>query len=572
MILIKLLELELNNYADYKKQLFNITFLGVISIIFISCGGGGDSVPDEKIEQTGTFVDAPVQGLRYKTTTREGFTNANGEFKYLEGEKVSFYIGNISLGEVNAKETVTPLTLGGDTSLNTINNKSINIARILQTLDSTSDEDTIILPESLKDLEYFFSIDWNNIDTSELNTILSKAQALTNKPGGYSLKSANDAKFTMKNFLQTYLYNGSYTGTTQYSSSSILSASQCGSNTTWNIKVTDGATITGYAYSGAMEISGLQLSDSNITGSTSDGTLWNAVIDEDGNVQGTYNYGSGQCVGTMSGAKVTRPPVFHNDLKEEVKNAVLAEANTQTAQILLGKEYQLNGSSSYGDTNNSTKSRDSNGTKNYQFLPNTLAKTFTQKYEYNDYFYIDDICEEKTFEIDGSKECVGDYNKTLKLENGNTRYFFTNKECIYKTQYDYNNYTYFKGGKYSIDYDTKIYTRTNKYTYEGDTRAKIDFKYYYNQDNTEKTYEKYHISGKWYFDNLTKYVIVDDTIDNSINKNTYDLCNYDYKGGSYQFITKDDTKLRFTATDTNVVLVEKKELDKDWESIGTFTK
>jgi len=40
-----------------------------------------------------------------------------------------------------------------------------------------------------------------------------------------------------------------------------------------------------------------------MSGITSDATSWNGTIDEDGKITGTYNWGSGQCVGTISGTK-----------------------------------------------------------------------------------------------------------------------------------------------------------------------------------------------------------------------------------------------------------------------------
>ncbi|WP_422265484.1 PKD domain-containing protein [Thiofilum sp.] len=41
---------------------------------------------------TGTFIASPqgVSGLSYQTATQSGMTNTAGEFKYLEGESVSF--------------------------------------------------------------------------------------------------------------------------------------------------------------------------------------------------------------------------------------------------------------------------------------------------------------------------------------------------------------------------------------------------------------------------------------------------------------------------------------------------
>jgi hypothetical protein len=40
------------------------------------------SACDSSSIHTGRFVDGPVEGLRYSTATRSGYTNASGEFTY----------------------------------------------------------------------------------------------------------------------------------------------------------------------------------------------------------------------------------------------------------------------------------------------------------------------------------------------------------------------------------------------------------------------------------------------------------------------------------------------------------
>lgn len=61
--------------------------LGILSagLLFTGCGGGGGSSGSgttiDTTTQTGTFIDAPVEGLAYSTPTLSGFTNSNGEFE-----------------------------------------------------------------------------------------------------------------------------------------------------------------------------------------------------------------------------------------------------------------------------------------------------------------------------------------------------------------------------------------------------------------------------------------------------------------------------------------------------------
>ena len=60
---------------------------------------------------TGQFIDSPVAGLRYETSTLEGVTDSAGRFEYREGEVVSFYLGNLLLGSTAGRETLSPFDL-----------------------------------------------------------------------------------------------------------------------------------------------------------------------------------------------------------------------------------------------------------------------------------------------------------------------------------------------------------------------------------------------------------------------------------------------------------------------------
>jgi len=272
----------------------------VLSMGLSGCGGGGGSGTTNKI-LTGTFVDAPVQGLSYSTKTQLGITDANGSYKYTNGETVTFRIGNLILGNVTAKKIITPLTLGGNTDLNTIGTKATNIARILQSLDDNStNTSTIVIPTSLQDLNV------TNIDLlvdADLQTILTQAQAKTSN--SYILKSSLNAKNEMKTYLQTYLYNGTYSATSAYSSSSVFAASQCAGTLQWTINIANGSVVTGSSTTdGTRTINGVSLNNSTLSGTANDGTAWNATINEDGAISGTYNWNNGNCVGEIYGNKI----------------------------------------------------------------------------------------------------------------------------------------------------------------------------------------------------------------------------------------------------------------------------
>ncbi len=86
----------------------------------------------------GRFIDSAVEGLRFQTPTQAGVTDANGIFKYLNGEVVSFYIGDILLGSSTGITRITPMNLvPGDSS----NPHVINILRFVQSLDEDNNPD-----------------------------------------------------------------------------------------------------------------------------------------------------------------------------------------------------------------------------------------------------------------------------------------------------------------------------------------------------------------------------------------------------------------------------------------------
>lgn len=112
--------------------------LGVVS----GCGGGNNQVMIAPYSPyTGVFVDAPVTGLNYRTTSgAAGSTDAQGHFNYALGDIVTFSTGGVILGMAIPVVTpagntvVTPVDLagGGGTS----NPPAQLIGEVLGTLNS----------------------------------------------------------------------------------------------------------------------------------------------------------------------------------------------------------------------------------------------------------------------------------------------------------------------------------------------------------------------------------------------------------------------------------------------------
>ncbi len=111
--------------------------------------------PAPVTDLTGVFV-GPVAGLSYDTATLSGLTNAKGEFKYKQGETVTFSVGGIILGSAPAAAKLSPFNLFNmtppatelalRTELSTRKDvtdfdRAANIAFLLVSLDNDANQD-----------------------------------------------------------------------------------------------------------------------------------------------------------------------------------------------------------------------------------------------------------------------------------------------------------------------------------------------------------------------------------------------------------------------------------------------
>lgn len=105
---------------------------------------------------TGTFSDGgPVEGVSFRTETQSGTTDAAGTFTYIEGEVITFFIGDTSIGSVVASSALSSLDLvpgaplyttapeatnallgGPNTPETRAFNRLINVSVFFQTLDA----------------------------------------------------------------------------------------------------------------------------------------------------------------------------------------------------------------------------------------------------------------------------------------------------------------------------------------------------------------------------------------------------------------------------------------------------
>jgi len=118
------------------RQVIGLISSALTALILTGCGGGsGGTVDPATGISTATFIDSPVSGLEFESSTQSGITDTKGNYIYKEGESITFHIGNLYLGTAKPKNgVITPLDLIGTTDVN--DPKVINILQVLQTLDS----------------------------------------------------------------------------------------------------------------------------------------------------------------------------------------------------------------------------------------------------------------------------------------------------------------------------------------------------------------------------------------------------------------------------------------------------
>ena len=158
-----------------KKIIFIL--LPLLCLLMIGCDSAVNPTntnPSADTKKTGYFIDAPVAGLSYKTTSGlTGVTSDFGAYNYNPGDKVTFLIGNAQIGkEVEASPLVTPCTLTGASSIDEKTStgettpaaqEALNIVKFLLTLDEDNSDFGIKIPEDLNT---------KNLTNDSLNTLL----------------------------------------------------------------------------------------------------------------------------------------------------------------------------------------------------------------------------------------------------------------------------------------------------------------------------------------------------------------------------------------------------------------
>ena len=170
----------------------------------------------EKVEiiYEGKFVDSgPVEGLRYETKTQSGLTDSDGIFKYKKREYVTFYIGNVQLGDtVKAKELISSVDLVSGT-VSVENNGITNMSRFLQGLGGSSssnkiiitDEMTKIIQSQVPDNKIKFSVSPEAFEKDDqIKNIFNDLSETSSEPDSCTLVSVLEAQQKLKeNLIET---------------------------------------------------------------------------------------------------------------------------------------------------------------------------------------------------------------------------------------------------------------------------------------------------------------------------------------------------------------------------------
>ena len=153
-------------------------------LLLAACGGGSST-------SQGRFVDGPVAGLAYSTTTGlSGTTDANGAFNYTNStpaDMVSFKVGALALGSAIAAAVVTPLDLVPGASVSDA--RVLNRLQLLQSLDSDKDGDNGIVIDTTLAAKLNETVKPDETDGAKFEAALTTALGTTPVARGLARES-----------------------------------------------------------------------------------------------------------------------------------------------------------------------------------------------------------------------------------------------------------------------------------------------------------------------------------------------------------------------------------------------
>jgi hypothetical protein len=181
-------------WSQFKNMEMKRSCIYLLLLIISGCGGDSKTV-EVMPNAFGQILDSKVSGLNYKSGEYNGVTDENGEFGYIQGEQIQFFVGDIAIGyEVEPEDILTPFELANNHSL-----LALNIARFLQSLDDDALlENGIQIHKSShsyakgKRLD-FLSLEWQetNVDHSEIEQLVYLLTSGTLSGARYSVSNGS---------------------------------------------------------------------------------------------------------------------------------------------------------------------------------------------------------------------------------------------------------------------------------------------------------------------------------------------------------------------------------------------
>ncbi|MEJ2687197.1 MAG: hypothetical protein P8124_08295 [Gammaproteobacteria bacterium] len=276
-------------------------------VLLNGCGGGSSSSGTTSTASAataqGVFTDSPVQGLRYVSGKQSGYTDSKGGFTYAKGKTVSFYIGDILVGQTTGQAIVTPVDLVSGAKDQT-NPTVSNIAQFLQSLDADGNPSNgITITSQESRLAAGASVNFKQSTTAfagdgNVQTLVAKMTAVTSA-GARGLVSASTAQGNLQNTLLGLLagnWSGTYGG---------------GDSGTWSVSIDTTGNITGSGKDqtyGGFRITGTVASSGTATFAAGGASGAQVAASYKGSFDakagtGSGTWTSGCCTGTWSGSK-----------------------------------------------------------------------------------------------------------------------------------------------------------------------------------------------------------------------------------------------------------------------------
>jgi hypothetical protein len=130
------------------------------------------------VNASAQIIDGIIEGLHFTTSSGfEGLTNADGYFDYVDGDVVTFTLGNIELGQIDTANIVDGKVFLQDIAsvdrTNMNDNYVENMAVLLQSLDSDSG-DNIVITEATHRAFSDESFDLESMSEEELKAVLKE--------------------------------------------------------------------------------------------------------------------------------------------------------------------------------------------------------------------------------------------------------------------------------------------------------------------------------------------------------------------------------------------------------------